>query len=74
MSEIVSQETQMTLQELRAEARQRPLTREELKRALELMRGDRVRASAVSAKAKTTKAAAGKVVDSDDLLNQLEEL
>lgn len=74
MTDIVSQEQQITFAQLRQQARERPLTREELQRALALMRGDRQRASVTSSASKTKKAAAGKSVDSDALLDDLENL
>lgn len=71
---IVSNEQVETLADLRTRARIGPLDRESLKRALALLRGDRTRAGAVSTKARTTKAAAGKAVDTDSLLNELDNL
>ena len=73
---IVSNEQIETIAELRQRARGNgpPLDRETLKRALALLRGDRTRAGAVSSKARTVKASAGKAIDSDALLGELDGL
>lgn len=71
MTDIVSQEQQLNIATLRAASRERPLTREELKHALALIRGDRQRASITSSASKSKKAAAGANIDSDALLDQL---
>jgi len=68
---MISAETSLRIQTLRAKAMSDTATTEELREALNLLRGDRTRASATSTKAKTTKAAAAKPIDSDDLLNEL---
>jgi hypothetical protein len=73
---MVSQEVQLQLAEIRAKSREGTATRDELRRALELLRGDRTRAGEASGKAKTTRAAktADKNINSDDLLSELEGL
>ncbi len=70
---MISPETQMTIAEYRALARDGTASVEQLRRALQLLRGDRTRAQTTSTKAKTTKAAkaADKDIDSDALLAQL---
>lgn len=73
-SEIVSPGTQESLAELRYRARNEPLDLASLKCALALMRGDRSRAAATSGKARTVKATAKKGVDTDGLLDELENL
>ena len=73
---MVSQETQILLAELRAKARDNTATPDELRQALNLLRGDRTRAQVTSSTSKT-KVAAGKAkanVNSDDLLSELEGL
>jgi len=57
--------------ELRQRARDNTITLEEMREAITLMRGDRVRAAATSLKSRTKKAdkaAAAKTIDSDALL------
>ena len=66
--------TQTRLQELREKSKMNTITIEEMKEAVTLMREGRVAASATSAKAKATKSAAKKSVDSEDLLSQLDAL
>lgn len=75
-AEYSSTETILSLAEYRQLAREGKATTEQLRRAVELMRGDRQRAQATSTKAKTAKAkvAADKNIDSDDLLSQLGNL
>lgn len=70
---VVTPETSYTLQELRQKARDNTATTAELRHALTLLRGDRIRAQATSAKSKTAKAAtaAKKDIDSDALLGEL---
>lgn len=68
-----SQDTQLSLAQYRALARNGEATVEQLREALRLVRGDRIRAGATSTKAKATKATAAKKVDidSDALLAEL---
>lgn len=58
------------IQELRELQRARPLTLQEAREALTLMRGDRVRAAATSATSRAKKAP----VNADNLLGELEGL
>ena len=63
--------SQQRLQELRAKSREAPLSLEEVREAIKIMRGDRERAAAVSATSKARKAPAA---SSADLLSELEGL
>jgi hypothetical protein len=67
-------ETQQRIAEFRQLARENKLSTEQYKEAIALLRGDRKSASTTSDKAKTTKAKAKAVVNSEDLLSQLEGL
>lgn len=58
------------LDALRAKGRENLLSLEDMREALKLMRGDRVRAAAVSKTSRAKKVA----VNSDDLLSELGEL
>lgn len=73
---MLSPEMQSRLAELRQKSRDNTISKEELQEALSMMRQERVGASATSATAKARKstAAAKKNIDSDDLLNQLDNL
>ena len=70
---IVSDETRERVMVLRAkQQRGETLSLEEVREAVALMRGDRVRAATVSAKSKTAKSKAP--VDSEKLLGELDGL
>jgi hypothetical protein len=71
---MISQETQLSISEIRAKARDGAATKEELRLALNLLRGDRERASTTSTKSKSAsaKSKADANVNSDDLLDLLE--
>ena len=73
---MISTETTLSLAEYRALARDDKADINQLRQALTLLRGDRVRAQTTSTKAKTTRAAkvADKDIDSDALLNELKGL
>jgi hypothetical protein len=63
--------------ELRQRARDNTITLEEMREAIALMRGDRVRAAATSLKSRTKKAdkaQAAKAIDSDALLQSFMSL
>jgi hypothetical protein len=70
----LSQHANERLAALRAAGRERPLTMEEMREAIKIMREDRTGAAATSAASKATKSAAKtkKNIDSDDLLSQLD--
>lgn len=63
--------------ELRQRARENTITLEEMREAIALMRGDRVRAAAASLKSRTKKATTAKnakAIDSDALLQTMFDL
>lgn len=72
----LSQTANERLAVLRSASRERPLTMEEMREAIKIMREDRTNAAATSAtsKARTSTAKAKKNIDSDDLLSQLDGL
>jgi hypothetical protein len=76
MNEAQSPEIQQKVAEWRQRARGigPPLTIEEMRAAVQAIRGDRVRAAESSAKSRSTKAAKAKPINSDELLNELEGL
>lgn len=77
---MISAETQARLAILRQKARDNTITQEEMKEAIQLMRTERVGASAVSAAAKATKATAKTKAapkakpNGDDLLSELDSI
>lgn len=62
------------IQEWRQKAREGTMTLEDTRDALAALRADRAVSAATSAKAKTASAKAKKVVNSDDLLGELDGL
>jgi hypothetical protein len=68
-----SPEVQAKIQLLRQKSRDGTLTQDEMREAIILMREGRVAASATSAKAKSRKSSKASV-NSDDLLNELDNL
>lgn len=73
---MISVEMQVKIAEWRQKAKDKTLTTEELREAVQFLRADRAQAGVVSAKAKTAKAtkAAKANINSDDLLKGLEDL
>jgi uncharacterized protein YnzC (UPF0291/DUF896 family) len=67
---MISPETQQRIDELRQKSRDNTITREEMREALTLMRGDRVRAAATSKTSRAKK----QPVNSDNLLSELDNL
>lgn len=68
----ISPEAQAEVQILRQKCRDGTATTQDMRRAIELLREDRVRAAAVSSKSRAAKAKP--VVDSDSLLSELDNL
>lgn len=73
MAEVQSIDTQSRIAQLRAKSLSGELTREEMKEAIKLMRGDRQYAARASdsSKRKVAKAA---IPDADDMLKELGDL
>lgn len=67
-----SPELQAKIAIWRQKCRDGSMTQEEYKEVLQELRADRIKAGTVSAASKERKAAAKKVVNSDDLLSELD--